>query len=55
MMARLEKYSIPLPIYVDKEVIFPVAEDGMFIYNHNFQRSAELLRAESKHRTYSFV
>ena len=54
-MAHLEQYSIPLPIYVDKENIQPVAEDGMFVCNHNFQWSAELLRAESKHRTYSFV
>ena len=35
--ARLEKYSIPLPVYVDKEDIQPVAEDGMFIRSHNFQ------------------
>ena len=53
--ARSEQYSIPLPVYVDKEDIQPVAEDGMFIHNHNFQRSVELISAESKHRTSNFV
>ena len=53
--ARLKQYSISLPVYVDKEDIQPVAEDGMFIRNHNFQRSTELVSAESKHRTSSFV
>ena len=53
--ARSEQYSIPLPVYVDKEDIQPVAEDGMFIRNHNFQRSAELVSTVSKHRTSNFV
>ena len=52
---RLEQYPIPLPVYVDKEDIQPVAEDGMFIHNHNFQRSAELVSVESWHRTSSFI
>ena len=50
-----EQYSIPLPVYVDKEDIQPMTEDGMFIRNHNFQRSAELVSAVSKYRTSSFV
>ena len=61
MTAHSERYSISLPVYVDKEDIQPVAEDGMFIHNHNFQRSTDLVsaeskhRKESKHRTSSFV
>ena len=55
MTARSKKYSIPLPVYVDKEDLQPLAEDGMFIRNYNFQRSAELVSAESKYRTSSFV
>ena len=53
--ARSEQYSIPLPDYVDKEDIQPMAKDGMFIHNHNFQRSAALVSAESKHKTSNFV
>ena len=53
--ARSEQYSISLSVYVDKEDIQPVAEDGMFIGNHNFQQSAELVSVDSRHRTYSFV
>ena len=54
-MARSDQYSIPLTVYVHKEDIQPVVEDGMFIHKHNFQRSAEQVSAESKHRTSSFV
>ena len=53
--AHSEQYSIPFLVYVDKEDIQPVAEDGMFIRNHNFQRSTELVIAESKHGTSNFV
>ena len=53
--ARSEQYSISLPVYVDKEDIQPMLEDGMFILNHNFQRLAELVSVESKHRTFGFV
>ena len=55
VMAHLEQYSIPLPVYVDKEDIKPVPEDGMFIHNHNFQRLAELVSVVSKYRTSNFV
>ena len=55
MTARSEQYSIPLPVYVDKEDIQPMAEYLMFIRNHNFQRSIESASAESKHRTSIFV
>ena len=55
MTARSEQYSIPLPVYVNKEDIQPLAEDGMFIRNHNFQRSVELVSGVFKHRTSNFV
>ena len=42
-----EQYSIPFLIYIDKEDFQPVADDGMFIRNHNFNRSAELVSADS--------
>ena len=44
--ARAEQYSIPLPIYIDKEDFQPMADDGMLIRNHNFHRSTELVSAD---------
>ena len=55
VMARSEQYSVPLPVYVDKEDIQPMAKDEMFIRNHNFQWSVDLVSAEFKHRTSNFV
>ena len=34
--ARVEQYSIPFPIYMNKEASQSVAEDGMLICNHDF-------------------
>ena len=34
--ARAEQYSIPFPAYLSKEAFQSVAEDGMFIRNHDF-------------------
>ena len=42
-MARAEQYSIPFPVYMDKETFQSMAEDGMLIYNHDFHRSVELV------------
>ena len=53
MTARLEQYSIPLSVYIDKEDFQPVADDGMLIRNHNFNRSVELVSADSWHVTTS--
>ena len=47
MTAYSKQSSIPLPVYIDKEDFQPVADDGMLIRNHNFNRSAELLSADS--------
>ena len=44
--ARVEQYTIPLPIYMDKEVFQSVTEDGMLILNHDFHKSAELVCAD---------
>ena len=44
--ARLEQYTIPLLVYMDKEDFQPVADRGMLIRNHNFHRSAELVSAD---------
>ena len=41
--ARAEQYTIPLPVYMDKEVFQLVAEDGMIIHNHDFHLSAEMV------------
>ena len=41
MSARLEQYTIPLPIYMEKDAFQLVADDGMLIRNHNFHRLAE--------------
>ena len=43
--ARTEKYSIPFPVYIDKEAFQSVAEDEMLIRNNDFYRSADLVRA----------
>ena len=42
--ARAEQYSIPFPAYLSKEAFQSVAEDEMFIRNHDFYRLAELVR-----------
>ena len=41
--ARAEQYSIPFPAYLSKKAFQSLAEDGMFIRNHDFYRSAELV------------
>ena len=40
--ACLLQYSIPFPVYMDKEAFQPVTEDEMLIRNHDFYRSIEL-------------
>ena len=42
--ARIEQYSIPFPIYMDRETFQLMVEDGMLIRNHNFHQSIELVR-----------
>ena len=44
--SRSEKYTIMFPTYMDKEAFQAMANDGMFIRNHNFHRSAELVSVE---------
>ena len=41
--ARAEQYSIPFPTYLSKKAFQSLAEDGMFIRNHDFYRLAELV------------
>ena len=43
MAAHIEQYSIPFLVYMNKEAFQLVAEDGMFIRNHDFHRSTELV------------
>ena len=45
VVARSEQYSISFPVYMNKEAFRSMAEDGMLIRNHDFQRSAELVWA----------
>ena len=42
-VARQEQYVIPCPSYLGSEDIQQVAEDGMYIRNHNFVQTAELV------------
>ena len=42
-VARQEQYVIPCPSYLGAEDIQQVAEDGMYIRNHNFVQTAELV------------
>ena len=46
MATRVEQYTIPFPVYIDKEAFQSVAEDGMLIRNHDFHRSSELVCAD---------
>ena len=41
--ARVEEYSIPFPSYMDKKSYQRVAEDGMFIHNHDFDKTTGLV------------
>ena len=43
MVARFEEYSTPFPSYMDKKSYQPVAEDGMYIHNHDFDETVELV------------
>ena len=45
MAARVEQYSIPFPVYMNKEAFQSMAEDGMLIRNHDFHQLAELVHA----------
>ena len=43
MVARVEKYSTPFPSYIDKKSYQHVAKDGMYIHNHDFDETVELV------------
>ena len=46
MVARAKQFTIPFPVYMDKEAFQSVVEDGKLIRNHDFHRSAELVCAD---------
>ena len=52
MVARFEEYSIPFPGLIDKKSFQLVAEDGMYIRNHDFNESAELVWLNFYHFEY---
>ena len=43
MVARFEEYSIPFPRYLDKGSYRRVAEDGIYILNHDFNEMVKLV------------
>ena len=43
VVARSEEYSIPFPNYIDKGSYQRVAKEGMYIHNHDFNETAELV------------
>ena len=43
MVARVEEYSIPFPNYLDKKSYQRVAEERMYIRNHDFDETTELV------------
>ena len=43
VVALSEEYSIPFPGYMDKKSYQRVAEDGMYIRNHHFNETVELV------------
>ena len=44
--ARSKHYSIPFPAHMDKDAFQSVANDGMFIRNHSFHWSVELVSTD---------
>ena len=46
VVALSEEYFIPFPGYVDKKSYQRVAEDGMYIHNHDFNETVELVRLD---------
>ena len=44
--ARGEEYSIPFSSYMDKKSYQRLAKDGMFIPNHDFDKTTELVWLE---------
>ena len=45
VVARTKQYYISFPIYINKKAFQSMAEDEMFIRNHDFHQSVELVRA----------
>ena len=45
MATRVKQYSIPLPVFMNKAGFQSVAEERIFIRNHDFHRSTELVHA----------
>ena len=43
VVARVEEYSIPFPSYMDEKSYQRVVEDGMYIRNHDFDKTVELV------------
>ena len=43
VVASVEEYSIPFPDLIDKKSFQRVAKDGMYILNHDFNETAELV------------
>ena len=43
MVARSEEYSIPFPNYMDKGSCQRVEKEGMYIHNHDFNETIELV------------
>ena len=44
VVALFEEYSIPFPGFMDKKSCQCVVEDGMYIRNHDFNETVELVR-----------
>ena len=43
MVALTKEYSIPFPGYLDKKSYQRVGEDGMYICNHDFNETTEIV------------
>ena len=43
MVACVEEYSTPFPCFMDKKSYQHVAKDGMYIHNHDFDETVELV------------
>ena len=46
VVARADQYTIPFPVYMDKEAFQLVAKDEMLIRNHDFYQFVELVCAD---------
>ena len=54
VVAYREEYSIPFPVILDKRSYQHMAEDGIYMHNHDFDKTNELVWLNLKRLTVCF-